>query len=126
MKLTTKLGTARQSKVVKRPARGFHRFRNGVINTTPKGREEGGWRRLALRRCRLFNRATLISNKIPACYSTISYGLRKRKTFSLYRLLSLQTKTTVAMELSSVSSKTFFYDHILVYNLTNSTSEYIL
>ena len=40
MKSTTGLHTARKSKVVKRPARGFHRFHNGIINTAPKGREE--------------------------------------------------------------------------------------
>jgi hypothetical protein len=27
-------------KVVKRPARGFHRFKNGMLNVTPKGQEK--------------------------------------------------------------------------------------
>jgi hypothetical protein len=27
-------------RVVKRPARGFHRFRSGILNVTPKGGEK--------------------------------------------------------------------------------------
>jgi hypothetical protein len=29
-----------EDKVVKRPARGFHKFRNGMLNVTPKGAEK--------------------------------------------------------------------------------------
>jgi hypothetical protein len=29
-----------EDRVVKRPARGYHRFRNGIINVTPKGEEK--------------------------------------------------------------------------------------
>jgi hypothetical protein len=29
-----------EDRVVKRPARGFHRFRSGLINVTPKGGEK--------------------------------------------------------------------------------------
>jgi hypothetical protein len=29
-----------EDRVVKRPARGFHRFRNGILNVTPKGDEK--------------------------------------------------------------------------------------
>jgi hypothetical protein len=28
------------SRVVKRPARGYHRFKNGMLNVTPKGGEK--------------------------------------------------------------------------------------
>jgi len=30
-------------KVVKRPARGYHKFRNGLLNVTPKGGEKDLW-----------------------------------------------------------------------------------
>ncbi|KAH3989403.1 hypothetical protein HBI25_120030 [Parastagonospora nodorum] len=38
---TPKKGSSKTSndRVVKRPARGFHRFRNGILNVTPKGGE---------------------------------------------------------------------------------------
>jgi hypothetical protein len=38
---TSKKGSSKTSNgaVVKRPARGFHRFRNGILNVTPKGGE---------------------------------------------------------------------------------------
>jgi hypothetical protein len=29
-----------EDKVVKRPARGYHKFRNGLLNVTPKGGEK--------------------------------------------------------------------------------------
>jgi hypothetical protein len=29
-----------EDRVVKRPARGFHKFRNGILNVTPKGGEK--------------------------------------------------------------------------------------
>jgi hypothetical protein len=29
----------RKDRVVKRPARGYHRFKNGMLNVTPKGSE---------------------------------------------------------------------------------------
>jgi hypothetical protein len=29
-----------EARVVKRPARGFHRFRSGILNVTPKGNEK--------------------------------------------------------------------------------------
>jgi hypothetical protein len=29
-----------EDRVVKRPARGYHKFRNGMLNVTPKGQEE--------------------------------------------------------------------------------------
>ena len=29
-----------EDKIVKRPARGYHKFRNGVLNVTPKGGEK--------------------------------------------------------------------------------------
>lgn len=38
-KSNTKVAPGRQSKVVKRPARGYHKFRNGVLNVAPKGGE---------------------------------------------------------------------------------------
>jgi len=28
------------NKVIKRPARGYHKFRNGLLNVTPKGGEK--------------------------------------------------------------------------------------
>jgi hypothetical protein len=39
---STKKATAKKSedKVIKRPARGYHRFRNGLLNVTPKGGEK--------------------------------------------------------------------------------------
>jgi hypothetical protein len=42
---TTKKATAKKSgdKVVKRPARGYHKFRNGLLNVTPKGSEKEIW-----------------------------------------------------------------------------------
>jgi hypothetical protein len=29
-----------EDKIVKRPARGYHKFRNGLLNVTPKGGEK--------------------------------------------------------------------------------------
>ncbi|KAF1840524.1 uncharacterized protein K460DRAFT_411107 [Cucurbitaria berberidis CBS 394.84] len=37
---TTSTTTKRADKVVKRPARGYHKFRNGMLNVTPKGGEK--------------------------------------------------------------------------------------
>jgi hypothetical protein len=37
---SAKKGSAKDSnKVIKRPARGYHKFRNGLLNVAPKGEE---------------------------------------------------------------------------------------
>jgi len=32
-----------EDKVIKRPARGYHKFRNGLLNVAPKGDEKELW-----------------------------------------------------------------------------------
>jgi hypothetical protein len=34
-----KSATTESNKVLKRPARGYHRYKNGLLNVTPKGNE---------------------------------------------------------------------------------------
>jgi len=51
---TPKKQAVNTGRVVKRPARGFHRFRNGILNVTPKGGEKELYVLILLLLLRLF------------------------------------------------------------------------
>ncbi|KAI4916532.1 hypothetical protein J4E85_010187 [Alternaria conjuncta] len=89
------------NKVIKRPARGYHKFRNGLLNVTPKAEPKNAT--ALLRTCRQIYSETAIMPLALTVFS-ISSVQRAKRSFGRFKLRQRKQITILQFDIVSPES----------------------